>query len=117
MRTYGGIMILSAAMLVACVGCSDPMYGLADYEKQDLKDWKEDGVDLVREKSPYKATWLGFAFGAGSFYTGHWMSGVADLLLWPWSMLWEPWIAPAYANEANYYATRAAWVRRKRKSQ
>ena len=93
-------------------GCADVMYGLRDSQKTDLRNWEAAGQPIVQEKSPQTATVLGFFIGLGSFYTDEPVLGVIDLLLWPVSILWDPWIAPGNANKINYEATRDAWNRR-----
>ncbi|MBI1820814.1 MAG: hypothetical protein HYR79_03795 [Nitrospirae bacterium] len=59
-------------------------------QKSELEQYKaQDGV-YVEEKSPGTATALGILPGGGSFYTRQWGLGVVDLLLWPFSILWDP---------------------------
>ena len=105
-----------AAMLLVGVafiqtGCADPHYGLKKWQIEDLRTWQDDGQQIVEEKKPETATALGFFIGLGAFYTNEPILGVLDLLLWPISILWEPWIAPGLANEINYDATKHAWER------
>ena len=88
------------------------MYGLHTYQKTNLQSWQASGQQIVVEKKPETATVLGLFIGLGSFYTDEPALGVIDLLTWPFSALWEPWIAPANANKINYEATRDAWMRR-----
>lgn len=104
-------------VLIFCVvlaGCGDPMYGLRPHQRHDLRDWEAAGQPIVVEKSPQTATVLSLFIGLGSFYTDEPVLGVVDLLLWPFSPLWEIWISPAKANQMNYEATRQAWERRQR---
>ncbi len=102
--------------VVLCIlsssACSDPHYGLKKYQVNDLRTWTAGGQEVVVEKKPETATVLGFFIGLGSFYTNEPVLGVVDLLFWPFSMLWEPWIAPSLANQINYEATRHAWEHR-----
>lgn len=56
----------------------------------------------VEEKSPGTATALGFLLGGGSFYTRQWGLGVVDLLLWPFSILWDPIAGYEGAQVINY---------------
>ena len=113
-------MFLCAAVIAVSLcllgGCSDPNYGLKDHQTQDLKQWKEEGVDLVKKKDPATACGWGFVLGIGSFYNGDIGLGILDLLLWPLSIAWEPFIAPAHSNRINYEATQAEWRRRQRVS-
>ena len=50
---------------------------------------------------------LGVLPGGGSFYTRQWGLGVADLLLWPTSILWDPFAGYSGAEVINYDITRA----------
>ena len=97
--------------LSGAIGCTDPMYGLKDTQKTDLRAWEDQGVEFVQEKNPATATALGFFIGLGAFYTDQPALGVIDLLTWPISILWEPWIVPAEANKINYNATKDKWMR------
>ena len=109
---------LCAAVIAISVclvgGCSDPNYGLKAHQIEDLKQWKEEGVNLVKKKDPATACGWGFVLGIGSFYNGDIGLGILDLLLWPISICWEPFIAPAHSNRINYEATQAEWRRRQR---
>ncbi len=98
-------IVIGLLLVSVCVGCSDHLYGLKDYQKTNMRDWIAAGNEVVEEKKPETATVLGFFIGLGSFYTDEPVLGVVDLLLWPFSILWEPWIAPANANKINYEAT------------
>jgi hypothetical protein len=44
---------------------------------------------------------LGFLPGGGSFYTGSYVLGVVDLLLWPFSVIWDAPIAAAKASKSR----------------
>ena len=101
-------------VVVSMAGCSDRMYGLRTYQKDNLREWEAAGQDVVVEKKPETATVLSLLPGFGSFYTEEPLLGVVDLLLWPISSVWEIWISPATANKINYEATKAAWERRQR---
>lgn len=97
--------------ILSTASCSDPHYGLAKYQVRNLRDWEADAQPLVIEKKPQTATVLAFFFGLGGFYTNDIAQGILDLILWPVSILWEPWISPAAANKINYEATQQAWER------
>ncbi len=111
MRSSIYTMVL-LVLLFGTMGCTDPMYGLRDVQKTDIRIWEEQGIEIVKEKDPAKATRLGFFIGLGSFYTDQPVLGVVDLLTWPLSIMWEPWIATAEANKINYEATKDAWMRK-----
>ncbi|MFN7950126.1 MAG: hypothetical protein U0610_00220 [bacterium] len=55
----------------------------------------------VRTKSTGTAFALGFLPGGGSFYVGNYGLGVLDLLLWPFSVLWDPAVSAAAASDAK----------------
>ena len=103
-----------ALLILSCASRSNPLYGLREYQKTDLRDWETEGQLIVKEKDPAIATKLSFFFGLGAFYTGQPVLGVVDLLTWPVSILWEPFISPAEANKINYEATKHARARRDR---
>lgn len=110
---------VTVVVLLGCVvftgGCADPYYGLKKWQIADLRTWEAEGQPIVVEKKPETSTALAFFLGFGAFHTHEPALGVVDLLFWPCSILWEPWIAPALANEINYEATRHAWEHRQRK--
>lgn len=111
-----GTFVVVLLLGLSSVACSDPHYGLKKYQISDLRHWEAAGQPVVVEKRPETATVLGFFIGLGGFYTNEPVLGVIDLLLWPISILWEPWIAPAYANQINYEATKHAWEERNRRA-
>lgn len=100
-----------AVIILSTAACGNPHYGLAKHQVRNLRDWEAAGQPLVIEKKPQTATVLAFFFGLGSFHTNDIAQGILDLILWPISILWEPWIAPAAANKINYEATQQAWER------
>ncbi len=55
----------------------------------------------VRTKSTGTAFALGFLPGGGSFYVGNYGLGVLDLLLWPFSVFWDPAVSAASASDAK----------------
>ncbi len=99
----------SMVMILATASCGDPHWGLTKYQIADLRKWEAQGQPLVVEKRPETATVLAFILGFGAFHTNEPVLGVIDLLFWPISVLWEPWIAPKLANGINYEATKNAW--------
>ncbi len=105
------LVLILLGLLWGSIGCTDRMYGLRDTQKSDLRAWEDMGVEYVKEKSPATATTLGFFFGFGAFYTNQPALGIVDIVTWPVSILWEPWIVPAEANKINYEATRDKWMR------
>ncbi len=61
----------------------------------------------VEEKNPTTAMVLGLLPGGGAFYTRQWGLGVFDLLTWPYSILWDPFVGDSGAEVINYDITRA----------
>mgnify|MGYP006270227457 CR=1 FL=1 len=83
-------------------GCAP---GLNSLEKRELKYYER--TDLaVEEKNVAIAGILGILPGGGSFYTEEYGLGALNLLLWPWSILWDPFSGINGAQQANYAATK-----------
>ena len=81
-------------------GCST----LSVQQKQQIDEYKAKDL-YVQEKNPSTAASLGLVLGFGSFYVNKPGMGILDLLLWPPSILWDPFIAFAEAEQINYRAT------------
>jgi hypothetical protein len=96
--------VFLAVAITATVGC---VQSLSKREKAEYQFFKESGV-LVEEKNPKTAAALGLLPGFGSFYTGHWVIGVADLCVWPYSIAWDPVNGYNGAQQINYAATKTA---------
>ncbi|GAA5525898.1 hypothetical protein Maes01_02471 [Microbulbifer aestuariivivens] len=75
---------LVAASLLS--GCAT---GLNSIQKREYEAFKHDGV-LVKEKEPVVGALLGILPGGGSFYAGEAGLGLANLMFWPMSVLWDP---------------------------
>lgn len=67
---------------------------------------------VVKDKSPSTGAALGLLPGGGSFYTGNIGTGVINLLLWPTSILWDPFNGYYASEEDNYMATRVYITRK-----
>ena len=52
-----------ALLILSCASRSNPLYGLREYQKTDLRDWETEGQLIVKEKDPAIATKLSFFFG------------------------------------------------------
>ncbi len=63
------------------------------------------GCEHVKVKNPATAAILGLLPGGGSFYTGEIGLGIADLLLWPFSPIWDAPLAYSRAKEINMEET------------
>lgn len=59
------------------------------------------GCEYIEVKDPGTAASLGLIFGAGSFYTGATGMGIASLITWPFSILWDPAMAKDRAEKMN----------------
>lgn len=84
-------------------GCAS---GLNSMQSQEYKTWESKGL-LVKEKDPGTAAALGILPGGGSFYVGEVGLGIVNLLMWPWSVLWDPVSGSNGAKSDNYYATKS----------
>jgi hypothetical protein len=85
-------------------GCAAP---LTSAQKRELEGYKVKGIALS-EKDPAAGAWLGLLPGGGSFYTRHYGFGALNLLLWPFSILWDPVNGHQSAKYINYQATKEA---------
>ncbi len=83
-------------------GCAS----LNSMQRSEYQAMKHAGV-AVEEKDPVLGVVLGVLPGGGSFYTRQWGLGVADLLLWPTSILWDPFAGHSGAEVINYDVSRA----------
>ena len=97
-----GLGALAAALLGGATGCT----GLNSVQEIDYHHRKAAGV-AVEDKDPCAAAALGVLPGCGSFYTRQYVLGVVDLLLWPASVIWDPFIAYNQAKVINYEVSRA----------
>lgn len=75
-------------------------------QKRELSNWQAQNLE-VQEKNKTTAALLNILPGIGDFYNGNPGYGVANLLLWPFSVLWAPVGGASGADEANYFATKA----------
>ncbi len=102
--TFKQLLIALAAVAASALstGCT----GLNSFQRAEYAQMQAQGL-AVEEKNPKVATALGILPGGGSFYTRQWGLGVADLLLWPWSIAWDPFIGHSGAESINYEVSRA----------
>ena len=80
-------------------------YDIVDRLNEDYNTAIKAGCEDKIVKKPGLAAGLGILPGGGSFYTGNIGVGVLDLLLWPFSVLWDPFVAHGKAKERNKFAT------------
>ena len=100
---------LTILLLVAfACGCTT----LTPQQKVDYDLMAKDGV-LVKEKTPSTGAWLGILPGGGSFYGRAPGVGVVDLLLWPYSVVWDPVIGFERSKKVNYDLTAATLKKEK----
>jgi hypothetical protein len=92
---------MAGALLLT--GCAA---GLDAVQEQELRAYEHKGL-AVQEKSEAAAALLGILPGGGSFYTRQYGVAVVNLMLWPFSVLWDPLNAHRGAQEINYQATMA----------
>lgn len=98
-RALTGLVVAGVAL--AGAGCTS----LTPAQRAQFEAMKADGV-AVQERSPTVGAVLGILPGGGSFYTRQWGLGVVDLLVWPYSVLWDPFAGYAGAQVINYEASR-----------
>ena len=101
-RNQLGIGILIVMASTFSTGCAS----LNSVQRSEYQSMKLAGL-AVEEKNPTTAMALGVLPGGGSFYTRQWALGVADLLLWPYSILWDPFAGQSGAEVINYDITKA----------
>jgi hypothetical protein len=104
--------ILLATVAAACLlsGCAN---SLNSVQEAELKGYQSKGLE-VKEKNPGTGAALGILPGGGSFYTRSYGVGVANLLLWPLSVCWDPINGYNGAQSINYYATKASVTKKLR---
>ena len=88
-------MSLLLGLLSSCVS------GLSQSEEREYAMYKKKSMDLD-VKNKYIGAGLGLLPGGGSFYTGHTMIGIGDLLVWPVSILWDPINGYNGSEKINY---------------
>ena len=101
LRQFGFVLIIAITGSFS-TGCAS----LNSMQRSEYHAMKDAGV-AVEEKSPILATALGVLPGGGSFYTHQWGLGVADFLLWPTSILWDPFAGHSGAEVINYDVSRS----------
>jgi hypothetical protein len=84
--------------------CSAKTYGDLIQEKK-YREALRVGCDDIKRKNTSTAVVLGLLPGGGSFYTGEIGLGIADLLLWPFSPIWDMPLAGKKAIEINMTET------------
>lgn len=101
-KRFFSFLLLAVAIVVMNSGCATKINSAQKFE---LESYKAKGL-YVEEKSTGAATGLGLLPGGGSFYTENYGIGVANLLLWPLSILWDPVSGYWGAEMINFHATK-----------
>jgi len=101
--------ILSLFLVCIVSGCAS---GLNSIQKAEYSSFESSGV-LIEEKDPKLAIALGILPGVGSFYVEEVGPGIINLLLWPVSILWDPFSGYEGAISINYQVTK--WTINKKK--
>jgi hypothetical protein len=94
-----------ALALVAGSAFSTGCTSLNSFQRSEYAAMQTQGL-AVEEKKPKLAAALGFLPGGGSFYTRQWGMGVVDFLLWPASIIWDPFVGYSGAEAINYDVSR-----------
>jgi hypothetical protein len=99
--------IFSSATLIAImIGLSGCATSLTASQTREYRGYESKGL-IVSEKIPVAGAFLGILPGGGSFYARAYGAGVANLLTWPLSVLWDPVSGYVGSRTINYFATRA----------
>jgi hypothetical protein len=106
---------LVALILVGNLLLSGCVTGVSDTESNSYSVYKSKGFN-IEKKNKYVGAGLGILPGGGSFYTGNIGYGVGGLLLWPWSVAWEPFNGYNGSEKINYDQTKE-FVTRKKESE
>ncbi len=107
MKRFTVIAVL--LMVYSLSGCAHKLNSVQEMEYQQ---WKMAGV-LIEEKDPNTGMVLGLLPGGGSFYAREPALGVINLLLWPFSILWDPISGYDGAKVINYNMTKFYLNRKK----
>lgn len=97
----------TATLLATSVALSGCASGLNSMEKREYRAYKENGM-LIEDKNPSLGAGLGVLPGGGSFYSGNPGLGIANLLMWPISILWDPVSGYSGSKSVNYGVTKAS---------
>ncbi len=103
--------LLSGLLVVMLAACATPLNSM---QKAELRGYQAKGIE-VQEKNPTTGAVLGLLPGFGSFYAREPGFGIANLLLWPLSILWDPVSGYEGSQSVNYYATKASLHKMMRK--
>ncbi len=102
----------SLILLLLCLSLTSCVSGLSRSEENEFAMYKKKSMN-VDIKNKYVGMGLGFLPGGGSFYTGHVMYGIGNLLLWPISVIWDPINGYNGSEKINYDNTKEVINRKK----
>ena len=97
-------LVAVSLLVIGTSGCATM---LTSEEKQEYQSYQAQGI-AVQVKNPAVGAVLGILPGCGSFYARAYGWGVVNLLMWPFSMIWDPVSGYEGSIAINYYATQAA---------
>jgi hypothetical protein len=103
--------IIAVLLTAALFGCAT---SLTSEQKREYRVLEAKGL-TVQEKNPGAGAALGILPGGGSFYARSYGCGVLNLVLWPASVLWDPFSGYEGSLTINYYATMASVDKKMRK--
>ncbi|MFT6926564.1 MAG: putative membrane protein [Psychromonas sp.] len=93
------ILVTAVLVLSSCAA------GLNTKQKREYAAFENEGV-LIKKKDPTLGTFLGILPGFGSFYSQGPGMGITNLILWPFSVLWDPVNGYNGAMSINYNLTK-----------
>ncbi|MBU5614501.1 hypothetical protein [Geomonas azotofigens] len=115
MGSTGRVASLACAAIMSVAVIGGCAAGLTGTQQAELQGYRNKGLS-IEEKNPSTAAWFGILPGGGSFYTRNYGFGIANLLLWPFSVLWDP-VSGYNGAEALNYSTTVSVVEKKRNAE
>jgi hypothetical protein len=100
------------ALMVASLFMSGCVTSMTNTEENSYSVYKSKGFN-IEKKNKYVGAGLGILPGGGSFYSGHIGYGLVGILLWPVSIVWEPFNGYSGSEKINYDQTKEVVARRR----
>jgi hypothetical protein len=94
--------LFAVTLIALTTGCAS---GLNPAQKSEFAELRAKNLD-VEVTRPNLAAGLGLLPGGGSLYSRAYGYSIANMLLWPASILWDPFSGYRAAEALNYQATR-----------
>ncbi|MBI4179864.1 hypothetical protein HY522_10640 [bacterium] len=112
------IFPLIAGLVIAVIFQAGAAFGAGNRDLVNkYHETLEKGCPPVVVKHTVVAGVLGFLPGGGMYFTENYGAAIRDTLLWPLSVLWDPFLAVRSARAQNMQATiRACQISESRKS-